>query len=167
MDSGAVARNWVTRATTVRDELDDLYLGLLRSIIKRRETAGSVNCIMDRLLDQGEKNGLKTHQVALLGGVAIKGGSDTSATAITSCVQALVAFPEVQKKAQAEIDAVVGDDRCPAWSDYSKLPYIATLIKEAMRWRPVAPLGVPHALSEGNVLPLTTLQRTTLTVCLL
>lgn len=142
--------NWRTRAARVRNELDDLYFGLLDAILKRRETLGSFNCIMDRLLDQGEKAGLTRHQIALLGGVAIKGGSDTSATAITSCIQALVAFPEVQKKAQAEIDAVVGEDRCPAWSDYHKLPYIATVIKEAMRWRPVAPLSVPHALSEGK-----------------
>lgn len=105
---------------------------------------------MDRLLDQQEKSGMHDHLIALLGGVTIKGGSDTSAATLTSAVQALITWPEVQKKAQAELDRVVGDDRLPTIADYSQLPYIAMLIKETMRWRPIAPLGVPHALSEGK-----------------
>lgn len=143
--------NWVTRAKTVHDELDVLYYRLLGMVRKRREAIGSKGCIMDRLLDQQEKSGMHDHLIALLGGVTIKGGSDTSAATLTSAVQALITWPEVQKKAQAELDRVVGDDRLPTIADYSQLPYIAMLIKETMRWRPIAPLGVPHALSEGMV----------------
>jgi cytochrome P450 len=50
-------------------------------------------------------------------------------------------FPEVQKKAQAEIDAVVGNDRLPSFSDRSQLPYVDALAKEVLRWNVVAPLG--------------------------
>jgi cytochrome P450 len=50
-------------------------------------------------------------------------------------------FPEVQKKAQAEIDAVVGNDRLPSFSDRSQLPYVEALVKEVLRWNVVAPLG--------------------------
>jgi cytochrome P450 len=50
-------------------------------------------------------------------------------------------FPEVQKKAQAEIDAVVGNDRLPSFSDRSQLPYVEALAKEVLRWNVVAPLG--------------------------
>ena len=85
----------------------------------------------------------------LLAGVTLKGGSDTTASTLASFVQAMIAFPEVQRKAQAEIDAVIGESRIPVWSDYDSLPYLATLVKETMRWRPTAPLGFPHALSEG------------------
>ena len=53
-------------------------------------------------------------------------------------------------RAQAEIDAVIGYDRSPQWSDFPKLPYINMMIKEAHRWRPVLPLGVVHGLSEGE-----------------
>ena len=52
-------------------------------------------------------------------------------------------------RAQTEIDAAIGEDRSPQWSDFSKLPYINMIIKESHRWRPVSPLGVPHALAEG------------------
>ena len=50
-------------------------------------------------------------------------------------------FPEVMKKAQAEIDAVVGNDRLPDFSDRENLPYIDALSKEVFRWHAVAPTG--------------------------
>lgn len=144
--------NWVTRAKVVHDEMHQLYTGLLNSVLKRRQAIGSQFTVLDRLLDQQEKTGLTTHQITLLSGVTIKGGSDTSASVLTSFVQAMVTYPEVQKKAQAEIDAVLGEDKVPEWSDYDKLPYVAQIVKESHRWRPVAPLSVPHALSEGTFL---------------
>lgn len=117
--------------------------------MRRREAIGSIDSMLDRVLDQQEKHGLTKHQVMLFAGVTIKGGSDTTASVLTSTIQALVTNPEVQRKAQAEIDAVVGEDRMPTWEDYEDLPYTAAMVKESHRWRPVAPLSVPHALSEG------------------
>ena len=141
--------NWVTRANKVHDELHALYDDLVRAVRKRREVVGSKPTVIDRLYDGQEKTGLTDHQIALLAGVTIKGGSDTSASVLTSFVQAMVAFPDVQKRAQAEIDSVVPEDRVPNWEDYEKLPYVAQIVKESHRWRPVAPLSVPHRLSEG------------------
>lgn len=142
--------NWVTRAKVVHDALHDLYDNLMSSVIRRRGVMGSTGSMMDRLLDGQEKTGLTSHQIAFICGVTIKGGSDTSASALTSTMQALITWPEVLKKAQAEMDAVVGEDRLPTWDDYGRLPYTAAMVKETHRWRPVAPLGVPHALSEGT-----------------
>ena len=50
-------------------------------------------------------------------------------------------YPEVQKKAQAEIDAVVGPNRLPDFQDRPSLPYINAIVKESARWNLVAPLG--------------------------
>ena len=144
--------NWVTRARVVHDHMHILYSGLLDSVMKRREAIGSQNTFIDRLLDRQEKIGLTTHQITLLAGVTIKGGSETTASVLTSFVQAMVTFPDVQKKAQAEIDAVLGEDRVPDWSSYDKLPYVAQIVKESHRWRPVAPLAVPHVLSQGSII---------------
>ena len=56
-------------------------------------------------------------------------------------ILAMALYPEVQKKAQAEIDAVVGPDRLPEFEDRPFLPYINAVVKEAMRWHLVVPLG--------------------------
>jgi cytochrome P450 len=49
--------------------------------------------------------------------------------------------PEVLRKAQAEIDAVVGINRLPDFNDRPYLPYINAIMKETMRWQLVLPLG--------------------------
>ena len=54
-------------------------------------------------------------------------------------------FPEAQKKAQAELDKVVGPHRLPNFSDIPKMPYIRAVVMETMRWMPVTPFGVPHS----------------------
>jgi cytochrome P450 len=59
--------------------------------------------------------------------------------------------PDIQAKAQAEIDAVVGNDRLPVLSDRSQLPYVEALLKEVHRWSAVGPLGVPHKVKEDDV----------------
>jgi hypothetical protein len=56
---------------------------------------------------------------------------------------AMALYPEVQKKAQAEIDAVVGSSRLPDFHDRPSLPYINAVLKELSRWNLVLPLGRP------------------------
>ena len=43
---------------------------------------------------------------------------------------AMTLYPDVQRRAQAEIDAVVGRDRIPKVSDRESLPYIACITNE-------------------------------------
>lgn len=56
--------------------------------------------------------------------------------------------PEVQRKAQAELDRVVGCDRLPDHADQKSLPYINAIMKETVRWNNVLPIGVPHLTLE-------------------
>ena len=91
-------------------------------------------------------------------------------TAITILFLALVIYPEVQKKAQAELDAVVGRDRLPTFDDRPRLPYIEAICREVARWHVTEPMGsiippsyekreindvsltgVPHASCEDDV----------------
>ena len=61
-------------------------------------------------------------------------------------------YPEVQKKAQEELDAVVGPYRLPGFEDRGALVYINAIVKEAMRWHVVLPLSVPHRTIEDDVI---------------
>jgi hypothetical protein len=79
-----------------------------------------------------------------LGGTLVEAGSDTTSSFTQTLVLALTAFPEVQTKAQAELDRVVGDDRMPTYEDYEKMPYLRAVVNEVHRFRPNAPI-IPHA----------------------
>ena len=62
----------------------------------------------------------------------------------------MVQYPEVQRKAQVEIDRVIGSTRLPDFNDRPALPYLEAIYREVMRWSQSIPLGVPHALSEDD-----------------
>ena len=58
---------------------------------------------------------------------------------------ALSLHPEVLKKAQAELDAIVGPRRLPDISDRDSLVHVNAVIMEALRWHVVLPVGIPHS----------------------
>jgi cytochrome P450 len=68
-------------------------------------------------------------------------GADTTVAALSTFILAMLANPEAQRTAQAEIDSVTEQTRLPTFEDRDSLPYIAALIKEVHRWEPVAPFG--------------------------
>lgn len=58
----------------------------------------------------------------------------------------MTVYPEVQKRAQQEIDSVIGHDRLPTLADRDRLPYLRALCTEVLRWMPAAPLGELYIL---------------------
>jgi len=64
----------------------------------------------------------------------------------------MVLFPEVQKKAQNELDMVLGDNRLPEFEDRPALPYTVAIYKETMRWHPLLPTGVAHKVTQDDVI---------------
>ncbi|KAG1840995.1 cytochrome P450 [Suillus subalutaceus] len=81
--------------------------------------------------------------------------SDGSAEKTDSVLQifilAMVLFPEVQMKAHALIDAVVGTSRLPTFEDRSSLQYIDAILRETLRWHPILPLSVSHASVDSDM----------------
>ncbi|EKM55883.1 uncharacterized protein PHACADRAFT_144778 [Phanerochaete carnosa HHB-10118-sp] len=59
-------------------------------------------------------------------------------------VLAMLLHPEAQRKAQEELDRVVGRDRLPEMTDRESLPYITAMIKELLRWHTIVPSGAIH-----------------------
>ncbi|KAK0465895.1 cytochrome P450 [Desarmillaria tabescens] len=84
--------------------------------------------------------------------VAYSAGADTTVSVILSVILAFLLYPEVQAKAQAEVDAVIGHGtRLPNFDDRPQLSYIDAIVLEALRWKPVAPMGIAHRTKEGDV----------------
>ncbi|KAJ2936602.1 hypothetical protein H1R20_g490, partial [Candolleomyces eurysporus] len=77
--------------------------------------------------------------------------SDTSFSTGIAFFLVLAMYPEVQKRAQKEIDEVVGFGRLPDFNDRPQLVYVEALIMEILRWHQPAPLGIAHATSEDDV----------------
>ncbi|KAH9990619.1 cytochrome P450 [Russula vinacea] len=99
---------------------------------------------------KSNRSGLSDTEIAWLLGTLYAAGAETTATTLAWWTRAMVAHPEIQKRAQDELDAVVGRSRTPTFADAPKLPYIQALVKETLRWRPVIPLGVPHTTTEDD-----------------
>ncbi|TFK34974.1 cytochrome P450 [Crucibulum laeve] len=77
------------------------------------------------------------------------GGADTTVSALTTFVLLMTLYPEVQKQAQAEVDALTSG-RLPTFDDLAAMPYITAMIKEIIRWAPVAPLGLVHSVTRDD-----------------
>ncbi len=70
---------------------------------------------------------------------------------VLSAMLAFLLYPEVQAKAQAELDAVVGPTRLPNFDDRPQLPYLEAILSEALRWNPVSPMGIHfHAMNVNS-----------------
>lgn len=82
-----------------------------------------------------------------------------SVSSISTFILAMCNHPEIQAKAQGEIDTVVGHERLPDFGDRENLPYVNAVIFETLRWHPVTPFGTPasevftypHSLTHAQV----------------
>ncbi|KAH8111079.1 cytochrome P450 [Phellopilus nigrolimitatus] len=72
-------------------------------------------------------------------------GSDSNASPALTFILQAVLNPEMQKRGQEEIDAVVGRDTLPTFDDRENLPYVNAICKECLRWEALVPLGTAHS----------------------
>jgi cytochrome P450 len=56
----------------------------------------------------------------------------------------MVLYPDVQRRAQEEIDSIIGRERLPEPGDKESLPYIEAVCREVLRWHVLGPLGLQH-----------------------
>ncbi|KAK7434917.1 cytochrome p450 [Stygiomarasmius scandens] len=83
--------------------------------------------------------------IKTMGGTAIAAAADTTMSAIATFFLAMSLYPNVQAKAQRELDTVIGPGKLPTFYDRKSLPYIEAVYREVMRWHPAIPMGLPHA----------------------
>ncbi len=62
----------------------------------------------------------------------------------------IAAHPEIQRKAQEELDRVLGSSHLPTFEDRKSLPYTDAIYREVLRWRPPLPTCVPHVTTEDD-----------------
>ncbi|XP_042500425.1 cytochrome P450 78A5-like [Macadamia integrifolia] len=100
----------------------------------------SVGDFVDVLLDLEEEDRLShSDMIAVLWEMIFR-GTDTVAILLEWIIARMVLHPEIQAKAQSEIDAVVGTTRTVLDSDLPNLPYLQAIVKETLRMHPPGPL---------------------------
>lgn len=140
-----IANEWRQTADRLKDEpYQD---------VKRQVKQGSASPSFTADLIEGNSNPTAdeddTYKWASTG--FYSAGADTTVSAISSFFLAMTLYPEVQRKAREEIDRVVGHNRLPNYQDRADLPYVEALLKEVLRWNPVAPLALPHRVTLDDV----------------
>ncbi|KAJ6456449.1 cytochrome P450 [Mycena sanguinolenta] len=120
---------------------------------KSQLAAGNaVHSMVSSLLENESrpKDGSDEQLIKNCAGVVYSAGADTTATALTNFFLAMALYPDVQRRAHAELDAVVGRGHLPDFDDKEKLPYLGAILKETLRWKAITPLGVPHSTTEAD-----------------
>ncbi|THU86529.1 cytochrome P450 [Dendrothele bispora CBS 962.96] len=146
---------WHRKDTKMFQEFMDSVRGRMKSGEAKPSFAAG-------LIEKQNTHKLSPKEESWLAGTMFGAGAETTAAALSVFILAMRLYPNVMRKAQAEIDAVVGRERLPTFEDREKLPYIRAIVKEVLRWRPVGPLGLPRRAMkddfyEGYFIPAGTL----------
>ncbi|KAJ5989524.1 hypothetical protein N7481_004734 [Penicillium waksmanii] len=108
-------------------------------------------CFSEGMYKVQQKEEFSDDQAAYISGTLLEAGSDTTSSTLYAFVQAMLLYPDVQRRAQEEIDSIVGPDRLPVMDDLADLQYIRGCMKETLRWMPTTILGaVPHAVTQDD-----------------
>jgi len=114
------------------------------NLVKQRMSSDTALPSMTAQLLESKKAHTDEENIKNAVGSLYGGGVDTTPSALASFVMAMTLYPDVQTKAQAELDHVIGKERLPTFADRNNLPYVDALVKEVLRWSPVVPMGLPH-----------------------
>ncbi|KAJ7723505.1 cytochrome P450 [Mycena maculata] len=115
---------------------------------KRQMEAGTApfSCAAESLnaLKESEDNYYTEDTIKAATGTMYIGGSDTTVSAVGGFLLGMLSNPEAQRKAQAEVDLVTKGQYLPDFDDEASMPYVAAVVKEVLRWKPVTPIAIPH-----------------------
>ncbi|KXN91371.1 O-methylsterigmatocystin oxidoreductase [Leucoagaricus sp. SymC.cos] len=101
---------------------------------------------MQRVDDGTRDEAYQEHVVRGSAGTLYAAGTDTTVSAIASCILGLLENPEIIRKAQAKFDSVIKPGHLPDFTDEKNLSFITALTMESLRWRDVVPIAIPRYL---------------------
>lgn len=143
--------SWKRICSSIRTRQFEIYDSLLDTCAQRIANNTRSGCYLEQVIEGQERLGVDWGIIRGSCAAILEGGADTSSMYIRTLVLLLVAFPDVQKKAQEEIDIVIGVERAPILQDFVGLTYVRALVKEIVRFRTLAPLGLPHYTTRDEI----------------
>ncbi|KAJ1311174.1 hypothetical protein OPQ81_009675 [Rhizoctonia solani] len=142
------AREW---AAIRRESIEAPFL-----VVRDKMEAGIVEpSFLQRLLEKRSPSedwgSERVQAMKYAAGSLYTAGSDTTVSALNTFILTMLLFPEKQRKAQKELETVLGPGRMPGFQDRDSLPYIGALVMEVLRWHPVLPLAIAHITTEDVI----------------
>ncbi|XP_042396436.1 3,9-dihydroxypterocarpan 6A-monooxygenase-like [Zingiber officinale] len=145
-----ICKNWDLQGFDKRSkDVRQRYDAMMERIMKEKEEArkkksGGIKDLLDILIDIADDSSAEVrlsreHIKAFVMDIFVA-GTDTSALTLEWGLAELINHPDILRKAQDEIEAVVGKKRLVQESDVANLPYMQAIIKETMRLHPSGPL---------------------------
>lgn len=116
----------------------EFFVAMCREVEQMGEKGHPETSFMRNFLENREKLGMNDLEGAYVVGMISLAGMLTTASALMTYILVMCLHPEWQRKVQEEIDHACGD-RMPSAEDSANLPVLRAVIKEIIRWRPVAP----------------------------
>ncbi|KAJ7288668.1 cytochrome P450 [Mycena rebaudengoi] len=138
-------------AKMYKKSCDDLAEVPLAYVMEQMANGQDTPSYTSNLLRDKEISEDRLHEIKWSAASFYGAGADTTVSVVTAYFLAAAKYPQVQAKAQAEIDAVVGRNRLPTFEDRDALPYLSAICAELYRWLPIVPLGVPHRSMADDV----------------
>lgn len=99
----------------------------------------------------GMKEGSTPREVEVNLETNVYGGIETSPRELMWVIVAAITQRAAVRKAQAQLDEVVGPDRLPNFIDRPKLTYVDAFLRETMRWRPIMADSIPHRIEKDDM----------------
>ncbi|EJT98941.1 cytochrome P450 [Dacryopinax primogenitus] len=143
------ARQW-------RETADELRQTHLQKVQREMEAGTAQPCYVSNILSRPqilEHVGFDelVELVKYSAGTLYGAGADTTLATLENFLVAMLLFPKVWERGREEIERVIGQERLPKMQDRAMLPYCQAMVQEILRWRPVVPLGIPHAMLEDGL----------------
>ncbi|KAI0692349.1 cytochrome P450 [Cerioporus squamosus] len=146
---------WMHQALFVRkvlrQSLDIPYERVYSALVTGTARPSVVASLLEAAVTEGKLTPAHEDDIKGVAGAILAAGSDTVSTIVGTFVMAMILNPDVYKKAQAEIDRVIGEERLLDFDDREKLLYMDCVMKEVLRWNAPVPLGVPHRAIADDV----------------
>ncbi|KAJ8092104.1 hypothetical protein PM082_021636 [Marasmius tenuissimus] len=138
----------IKRGEQLNKDLVETYGGMILDMEKRMKAGEKVpDCLVKHLIEVKEEEELDHLDMAIMVSAFMIGGVETTASIMQWFSALIPSYPEIQKKAQEEVDRVVGRDRLPTIEDEKNLPFVHAIIKEVERCHNPFWLGTPHVNS--------------------
>ncbi|CAE6484384.1 unnamed protein product [Rhizoctonia solani] len=142
--------------------IKDIYIIGLKNMSNNEGAPVMVASLRADALEIGLTEDEADDYVSQIAITMFSGGTDTVSMTLSPFIyltvntlimffMAMVLYPDVQKRAQAEIDSMLGHSRLPKVEDRPRLKYVDRVVQETLRWGPVTPIAVPHTCFKDDI----------------